>query len=132
MLLSLHTIEKIKKKGFDKRTLVLLIILFSLVGIRWVVFDLIVPKTAAFTLPHKWRMIPLRQTRNVVQGYFGEPLPKDSSVTADEWSNGSKGKMYFLKIYYVSDTIAASYSIHYRFTHWAASRNYLVDTGSIR
>jgi hypothetical protein len=96
------------------------------------IFNWMVPKTASFTIPQKWRMIPLRQSKEIVQGYFGEPLPKDSTVTADEWANGSKGKMYFLKIYYVSDTIAASYSIHYQFKHWAASRNYLVDTSSIR
>src|SRR6478735_8576168 len=104
MSLSPHTIQTIKKRGFDKRILILLIILFSLIGLRWVIFDLIVPKTVSFTLPQKWRMIPLRQSRETVQGYFGDPLPKDSSVTTDEWANGSKGKMYFLKIYYVSDT----------------------------
>jgi hypothetical protein len=121
-----------KKKGLSKKTFILIVILLFLVALRWLIFDLIVPKTASFTLPQKWRMIPLRQSKEIVQGYFGEPLPKDSSITTDEWANGSKGRMYFLKIYYVSDTIAASYSIHYQFKHWAASRYYLVDTGSIR
>jgi hypothetical protein len=132
MSVSPHTIELIKKRGLNKKTLILIIILLTLVGLKYFIFDWMVPTTASFTLPHKWRMIPLRESKEIIRGYFGEPLPKDSTVSSDEWANGSKGKMYFLKIHYVSDTVAASYSIHYQFKNWFTSRTYLVDTGSIR
>jgi len=122
------TIAKSNKKG---GVLILVLILAILTGLYFVIFDWVVPKTAAFTIPHKWRMIPLRQTKDIVHGYFGEPLP-NHIPESEEWANGSKGKMYFLRIYYLSDTVAVSYSIHYEYKNAFSSRNYLIDSGSIR
>ncbi len=119
---------KSNKKG---RVLILVLILAVLTGLYFVIFDWVVPKTAAFTIPHKWRMIPLRQTKDIVHNYFGEPLP-NHTPESEEWANGSKGKMYFLKIYYFADTVATSYSIHYEYKNAISSRNYLVDSGSIK
>lgn len=106
------------------------LILFA--GVYFFVFEWVVPKTASFTIPQKWRMIPLRESREIVHNYFGEPLPKNNSKDGDIWANGSKGKMYFLRIYYVSDTIALGYSIHYQYKNWFGSRDYLIDSLSIR
>jgi hypothetical protein len=96
------------------------------------VFEWVVPKTAAITIPQKWRMIPLRQAKDIVHDYFGEPLPQYNTSESEVWANGSKGKIYFLRIHYLADTVAISYSIHYQFSNWFSSRNYLVDSSSIR
>lgn len=123
---------QIKKTGRKKGTWILFIILLIMAGMKFLIFDWVVPKTASFTIPQKWRMIPLRQIKAIVHNYLGDPLPQSSTNGNEEWANGSKGKMYFLKIYYVSDTIAAGYSIHYKYENWFSSRNYLIDSFSIR
>jgi hypothetical protein len=101
-------------------------------GIYAFLFSWVVPKMAAVTVPHKWTMIPLRESKLIVHGYFGEPVTANTDSTMEEWANGSKGKMYFLRIYYAADTVAIAYSIHYRYKNKLASRDYLVDSFSIR
>lgn len=120
----------------ELRKWIWLLFVISLVGwsLHTVLFNWVVPKTAAFTLPRKWNFIPLGQSRNIVNGYLGEPhiksISPDSSI--EEWAGGSKDKMYFLKIVYVSDSLAAAYSIHYQYHNWLLNRNYLIDSGSLR
>jgi hypothetical protein len=63
---------------------------------------------------------------------FGEPVAGIKADGSEEWTGGSKGKMYYLRIYYVSDTIASGYSIHYQYKAWFGSRDYLIDSLSIR
>ena len=126
-------IEKgIRKNGVRKSIIILLIICVVMIIFHYLVFDLIVPKTAAFTIPQKWKMVPLRQTKEIVHGYFGEPVPGTKTGGSEFWTGGSKGKMYYLRIYYVSDTIASGYSIHYQYNAWFGSRDYLIDSLSIR
>lgn len=136
MAVSPHTIEIIKKdipkKGRAKSYLILIILLVAMVIFHYLIFDIIVPKTAAFTTPQKWKMIPLRQTKEIVHGYFGEPVTSVKSDGSEQWTGGAKGKMYYLRIYYVSDTIASGYSIHYQYKAWFGSRDYLIDSLSIR
>jgi hypothetical protein len=129
----LETIKKdIKKKGRGKSYLFLIVLCIAMAIFHYTVFDMIVPKTAAFTIPQKWKMIPLRQTKEIVHGYYGEPVTGTKADGSEEWTGGSKGKMYYLRIYYVSDTIAAGYSIHYQYKAWFGSRDYLIDSVSIR
>jgi hypothetical protein len=125
-------IDAAKKKGLRKKIWVLVVILSVLAGLYYFAFDYILPKVASFATPHKWSMIPLRQTREVVRNYFGEPLPESNDKTGDIWSSGSKGKMYFLYVHYISDTIASGYSIHYQCKTWFGARDYLIDSLSIR
>ncbi|MES2329855.1 MAG: hypothetical protein V4539_09650 [Bacteroidota bacterium] len=127
-----NVMEAAIKKGINRKTAVLIVILVIMVGLKFLIFDFVVPKTAAFTIPQKWKMIPLRQTREIVHGYLGDPLPEANVNGADKWASGSKDKMYYLRIYYVSDTIALGYSVHYQYKNWFSSRDYLIDSFSIR
>ena len=111
--------------------LLVISILLILWGVYAFLFGWVVPKTALFTVPRKWNMIPLRQSKNIVYGYFGQPV-FTANATVDQWANGSKGKMYFLRIYYASDTVAVAYSIHYQFNNKLAAKDYLLDSFSIR
>jgi hypothetical protein len=131
MPVPINTIHTISKKGINKKAGVLIIILITIISLKFLVFDFVVPKTAAFTMPYKWKTIPLRQTKEIVRGYFGEPLPAQNALS-DKWANGSKGKMYFLQVYYINDTIASAYSIHYQYKNWFGSRDYLIDSNSLR
>lgn len=111
--------------------LLLISILLFFGGVSTFLFGWVVPTTASFSVPRKWNRIPLRQSKNIVHGYFGQPSFV-GEPTFDQWANGSKGKMYFLRIYYASDTVAVRYSIHYQFSNNFASRDYLLDSFSIR
>lgn len=119
------------KKRIGIKSWILLFFLAVVVVIYSLVSFVVVPKAASFTTPHKWRMIPLRQTKEIVHGYLGQPLPTNSGGP-DTWVAGSKGKMYFLRIYYVKDTIASGFSIHYVFKNRFMSKDYLLDSMSIR
>jgi hypothetical protein len=114
----------IAKETGKKSVLVLFAIMLLVAGLY--------PKTASLTVPGRWSMLPLRQTKDIVHNYLGEPITQNNATGYDEWAGGSKGKMYFLKIYYVSDTIAAGYSIHYRYKNFLVSKDYLIDSFSIR
>ena len=96
------------------------------------IFEFVVPKIATLAIPWKWNRIPLRQTKDIAHNYLGEPVLQNKAAGFNEWARGSKGKMYFLRIYYVSDTLAVGYSIHYQYRSFLVSKNYLVDSFSIR
>lgn len=103
-------------------------------GIYWLLFGLVVPKTASLTLPRKWWNLPLRQPRSVVHDYLGEPNQRinqhDSSY--EEWTSGEKTKKYFLRMDYKSDTVTVSYSIHYHYKNWLVTKDYLIDSFSTK
>lgn len=94
-------------------------------------FNWVVPKTAGFAIPGKWQMLPIRQTKEIVYDYLGEPALQPGKHT-DEWISGSSDKQYSLRIYYVSDTIAAGYAIRYQYSGRFLKRSYLLDSMSIR
>ena len=122
----------IVKATGKKFILVLITVMLLMAGMYFFIFEWVVPKTAQLTVPGRWSMLPLRQTKDIVHNYLGEPITQNNATGYDEWAGGSKGKMYFLKIYYVSDTIAAGYSIHYRYKNFLVSKDYLIDSFSIR
>ncbi|NCI46251.1 hypothetical protein [Sediminibacterium soli] len=113
-----------------KRLFAFFLLLLLVAGGYAFVFGWIIPKTAAFTQPGKWRLVPLRQPRETVHGYFGEPLQADGR--REEWTGGTSRRQYRLSIYYAADTTAAAYSIHYFYKSWLVNRDYLVDSGAIR
>ena len=115
-----------------KSIVVFTFIFLVLSGMYTFLFLWAVPKTAGLAVPAKWNMLPLRQSKDIVHNYLGEPVSRDSVLGYDEWAAGSKGRRYLLKIYYISDTIAARYSIHYQFKNLIVSRDYLIDSFSIR
>ena len=115
-----------------KALFILIGLLVVATGLYLLLFEWVVPKAASLTVPGRWNMIPLRQTKDIVHNYLGEPFRQDANDGSEEWSGGSKGKMYFLRVYYVSDTLAAGYSIHYQYKNFLVSKNYLVDSFSIR
>ena len=122
-------------KGIRNRaTIFVIVALIVFIGFKYLIFDIVIPKTATLTVPAKWRMLPLRQPKSIVHDYLGEPIPasdlKDS--TYEEWVAGSKGKRYFLRIDYASDTIAVGYSIRYNYSNWLVDRSYLIDSFSIK
>ena len=123
-------IKSVQKKGTGG----FIVVLIVLMGLKYLVFDIVIPKAATLTVPQKWRMLPLRQPKTIVQDYLGESIParnpKDS--TYEEWAAGSNGKRYFLRIDYASDTIAVGYSIRYHYSNWLVDKNYLIDSVSIR
>lgn len=115
-------------------SLFLLSMVVILGGLYAFLFNWVVPKTASLTIPRKWQMIPLRETKNIVQDYLGEPVSREKTFDSnrEEWVNGSKGKMYYLHVYYSMDTIAISYTIHYEYKNWLLARSYLLDSVTIR
>lgn len=117
-----------------KALLWLIPILLLSITMYFFVFNWLVPKTAAFTTPMKWRMLPMRQHRNIVRDYLGEPVGNDTTgkLTTDEWDQGGKGKNYLLRIDYALDSTAISYSIHYRYSNRLMGRDYLIDSFSIK
>ena len=114
--------------------LILTAVMMVVLGIYALLFDWVVPKTANFSLPRKWQMIPLGQKKAIVRDYFGEPsdLRQENDSQTDCWFNGSKGKMYQLHIYYNSDTLAESYSIQYDYKNSLVSKHYLIDSFSLK
>lgn len=118
------------------RNIIIALVIFLLVmaGLKYLVYDIVIPKTAALTIPQKWRMLPLRQSRTIVHGFLGEPIPqkKATDSTYEEWGSGSKGKRYLLRIGFASDTVAVSYAIHYHYTNWLVDKDYLIDSASVR
>ena len=115
-----------------KWSVIILTLLIVLWGIYALLFSWVVPKAAAFTMPRKWSNIPLAQSKTIVHGYLGDPsVAQGLDSTSEEWANGSKGKMYWLRISY-SDTVAIAYSIRYQYNNWLVSKNYLLDSISIR
>lgn len=121
------------KRLYNRGTFVFIILCLVLTGFKYLIFDIVIPKTASLTVPAKWRMLPLRQSKTIVHGYLGAPVssrnPKDSSY--EEWIAGSKGKQYYLTVDY-ADTIATGYSIHYQYSNWLVKRDYLIDSFSIK
>jgi hypothetical protein len=109
-------------------------LILLLAGLYFFILGWVVPKAATLTVPGRWNMIPLRQPRTIVRDYLGEPSVPNYSTDSllDEWAGGSKGKMYFLKIRYAADSTAVEYSIHYKYKSWMASKDYLIDSFSIR
>ena len=109
-------------------------LLVVLLFFYWLIFSWVVPKTAAWTTPQKWRMLPLRQPKTIVHAYLGDPIParnsKDSSY--EEWVGGTEGKRYFLRMDYALDTTAVGYSIRYHYKNLFADKNYLIDSFSIK
>lgn len=107
-------------------------VLLTIAGFHYLIFDFMVPRTASFAIPQKWKRVPLRESRATVQGYFGVPSQGASSAKSDTWVFGAMDKQFRLTVHYVYDSIAASYSVHYRYSKWFSSRDYLLDTATIR
>lgn len=119
-------------KGIRNRaTLIIIVALVVFVAFKYLIFDLVIPKTATLTVPQKWKSLPLRQSKTIIHAYLGDPVwGKDS--TYEEWLGGVKGKTYVLRIDYSSDTIASGFSIRYHYQNRFADRNYLIDSFSIK
>ena len=122
-------------KGIRNRaTIIVIVALIVFIGFKYLIFNIVIPKTATLTVPAKWRMLPLRQPKAIVHAYLGDPIPaknpNDSSY--EEWVGGTMGKMYSLRIDYRSDTVVTGFSIRYHYQNRLADRNYLIDTFSIK
>jgi hypothetical protein len=113
-------------------SLCILALLLVLWGVHAFLFGWVVPKTASLTVPRRWNNLPLRQPRTLVRDYLGEPSVPTKDSMIDQWADGSRGKMYFLRIYYAMDSVAVTFSIHYQYKNKIASRDYLIDSFSIR
>ena len=113
------------------RKLLLALLVLGLLGwgIYAIAFNWMVPRTAGFGVPGRWKRVPLRETKSVVHGYYGEPA--ETARKMETWSGGTKDKQYWLHIYYVADSVAVSYSIHYTYSGKWVHRDYLIDSSSI-
>ena len=107
-----------------------LLMIGFLLTITVITFSYIVPKAAALATPHKWNRIPIGQTQETSYEYFGTPSDsiRSKNEKVDIWNNGSKDRMYTLKLYYEKDSIVSRFAIYYHFTRWHISKDYLVDT----
>jgi hypothetical protein len=121
-----------KKSNRKKYAWMLLVIGITLVGFYLLIFNFMIPKTAPLAMPYKWRMIPLRQSKEIVHGYFGAPDSSRGSANKDVWVGGTKDKTYILNIYYIYDSVPSAYSIYYKYHSWFSSREYLIDSNSIK
>lgn len=118
------------KSAAKKGTGVLILIMLLMVGFKLLIVDLVIPKTANLTTPPKWRLMPLRQNREILLDYFGKP--EKSLDRVDEWSGGRKGKIHQLRVYYSADSIAVAYAIRYRYSNFLFAREYVLDSNDIR
>lgn len=122
--------EPIIRSARKRTTLILVICLLALAGLQYLVFGIVVPRTAGFATPMKWRNLPLREKRDIMQAYLGTPAA--SSTDSDQWASGSKGKSYHLQVYYATDSTATGYVIRYQFEKWLWKRDYSIDSISIK
>jgi hypothetical protein len=111
-----------------------LLVLVCVAIIGWLfyamIFQWLVPRTAAFALPGKWNLVPLRQPRITAHAYFG--IPADSTKNMDTWHSGPANKRYSLHIYYLRDSFISGYSISYAYKSWLIKKEYLIDSAAIR
>lgn len=122
--------EPIIRSARKRTTVILLICLLVLAGLQYLVFGIAVPKAARFATPMKWRNLPLREKRDIMQAYLGTPATSASG--SDQWVSGSKGKRYHLQVYYATDSTATGYVIRYQFEKWLWKRAYSIDSISIK
>lgn len=115
-----------------KRVLTLLTGLLLIAVVYLLIVDWFVPRTAIVGMPVKWRTLPLRESKEIVHNYLGAPFAKDSVLHTESWKTGIGNKTYRLDILYYADTIMSGYSVHYHFEKFGISRDYLVDSASIR
>jgi hypothetical protein len=94
------------------------------------VFGWMVPKTAVFTKPGKWNLVPLRQKQEIVHAYLGTPSSAGNRV--EEWTGGTHNRQYLLRIYYGADTTVIAYSVHYIYRSFLVNKKYLIDSSSVR
>lgn len=120
----------VRKSVTQKGTGTLILIMLIMVGFKLLIIDLVIPKTAHLTTPPKWRMMPLRQNREVLLDYFGTPAKSQERV--DEWLGGRKGKIHRLRVYYSADSIAVAYAIRYRYSNFLFAKEYVLDSNDIR
>lgn len=92
-------------------------------------FDFLVPRTAGFGVPKRWRNIPLGQTRESVHEYLGTPTGERAA--SELWNAGTNTKQYQLIVYF-PDSVATGYSIRYLYNSKLVSRSYLLDSNTIR
>ncbi len=116
-----------------KGSIILSILLLFAIVLYLFIFSWLIPNTAALSLPHKWRTIPVKQSKMIARNYFGESFINDSTATSGKevWSAGGKGRMYLLRLDY-TDSVVTGYSIRYAFSNAVISKNYLLDTFSVK
>ncbi len=113
-----------------KNIIALSVLILVMAVLAFFLLEWMIPKTAAFSIPSRWKRVPVREKRFTARNYYG--LPTDSSAERDGWEDGTKNKTFRLNIYYNSDSIATSYSIHYRYRKGWLQRSYLLDTFSLK
>ncbi len=99
-------------------------------GIYAFIFNWIVPKSATLTMPRKWKRIPFRQPAETAHGYFGTPARTVGNM--EEWTGGITDRRYYLRIYYGSDSTVIAYSVYYSYKSRLVSKDYLMDSISLR
>lgn len=116
-----------------KTSLVICILLTIGILLYLFIFSWLVPKTAMLGLPHKWHLVPVRQSKEIARSYLGQSISNDSTPTSGKeiWSQGEKGRMYLLRLDY-SDSVVTGYSVRYVFKNAVVSKDYLLDTFSVK
>lgn len=122
--------DPIIRSARKRTTLIQVLCLLAVAGLQYLVLDFVVPRTAGFATPMKWRNLPLREKRDIMQAYLGTPAA--SSTDSDQWASGSKGKRYLLQIHYATDSTATAYAIRYQFEKWLWKRDYSIDSISVK
>lgn len=93
---------------------------FALMGIFAALFCLlayvIIPKTAAITLPYKWNNVPLGQPMLITRQYLGQPADT-TTQQADSWIARRENGEYLLQMHYNSDSVSTSYKLYFNY-HW--------------
>jgi hypothetical protein len=89
-----------------------------------------VPKMAAFSIPAKWKMLPIKQTKPLFREFLGHPAFTETG--RDEWRSGSASKTYRLSIHYFADSVASSYAVYYRYEKGWIKKEFLLDSFSVR
>lgn len=120
--------------GFIKRKKPYLIaITIAAIVMACLAWFVLIPKTAALTLPYRWNHIPVGYQRFMLHQYFGHTINGDSAYQAsrtDEWIAYRTNGDYRLVVQYTKDSLSSSYEIWYRYKLGFLHKSYLLQSSS--
>lgn len=110
-----------KIKGF-------LLIAMICTGIYLLVYQYIIPKTAAATIPNRWVNIPFVIQRSELHEYLGKPFLIDSNMQTggDTWKAYRNNNYYHLQVIYSADSLIKKYHIEFYYNGWFIKKKYLL------
>jgi len=98
----------------NKRLKGLLVLLCASALVCCVMVFVIIPRTAALTLPYRWGNIPLGQPRTLLRQYLGKPADT-LTQNMDAWVAKRENGEYLLNVTYNSDSSSTGYMLYFNY-----------------